>query len=293
MNVPVRIAVFLALGLFAASQSGNIIRLADASPVAIAAWRLTLAAGVLALVSNTRLRTLAGLTGREWGLLVLAGIALATHFFAWIAAVQHTTVANAAVFFSVNPVFTAIAAHLIYREQITRRLVLAIAIGLAGVAVPALSDLRLGSEHLLGDGLAVLCSLLFTAYFLLGKGLLRRLESHVYVTALYAAAALFSLGVMAVAGIPFTGYTTRTWAAFGLMALVPTLVGHTSMNFALRHIDAGRVATLTLSEPLLAGVVAWLVWDEPLRATTGIGYLLICASVVLVLSERPPSGPAA
>ena len=36
-------AVLLAIGLLAASQSGNIIRLADAHPVAICAWRLILA----------------------------------------------------------------------------------------------------------------------------------------------------------------------------------------------------------------------------------------------------------
>ncbi len=289
MKVPTSVAVFLTLGLLAASQSGNIIRLADASPIAITAWRLTMATFVLALLTGPKLRTLALLTLRERVLLVLAGVTLAMHFFAWIAAVQHTTVANAAVFFAINPVFTATAGHLIYRERITPKLIVAIAIGLVGVAIPALSDLRLGSEHLLGDGLAVLCGLLFTIYFLLGKGLLRRLDSSVYVTALYGTAALFSLAVMGVAGIPFTGYTGRTWAAFGLMALVPTLIGHTSMNFALRYIDAGRIATLTLSEPLLAGVVAYLVWDEPLRAATGAGYLLICASVILVLTDRPPA----
>lgn len=289
MKVPFAVVAFLVVGLFAASQSGNIIRLADASPFAIAAWRLTIAAAVLALLTGRRLATLAVLTERERVLLVLAGVALAGHLFAWIAAVQHTTVANAAVFFSINPVFTAVAGHLIYRERITPRLVGAIALGLVGVAIPALSDLHLGSEHLLGDALAVVCSILFTAYFLLGKGLIRRLDSRVYVTGLYGSAALFSILVCAAVGVPFFDYDPRTWMAFGLMALVPTLIGHTSLNFALRYIDAGRVATLTLSEPLMAGLVAYLVWDEPLRATTGAGYVLICASVILVLSDRQRS----
>jgi len=291
-GVPWSVAAFLVVGLFAASQSGNIIRLADASPFAIAGWRLVMAAAVLALITGRRLRALAGLDGRHRLMLVLAGVALAGHLFAWIAAVQHTTVANAAVFFSINPVFTALAAHLIYRERITPRLAAAIGLGLAGVAIPALSDLHLGSAHLLGDGLAVLCSVLFTAYFLLGKALLRLLDSRVYVTALYGVAGLFSMAVMLATGTPFVAYDARTWTAFGLMALVPTLIGHTSLNFALRHIDAGRVATLTLSEPLLAGLVAYLAWDEPLRAATGVGYVLICASVVMVLGDRQRKSPA-
>ena len=48
----------------------------------------------------------------------MAGAALATHFFAWIAAVQLSTVANAAVFFSVNPVIIALAGYFIFGERV-------------------------------------------------------------------------------------------------------------------------------------------------------------------------------
>ncbi len=285
MRVPPAVAVFLAIGLLAASQSGNIIRLADAHPVAICAWRLILASVLLAPLAGRRLIALTRLGGRELGLLVLAGAALTAHFITFIAAIQNSTVANVMVFFGINPVFTAVAAHLIFRERVTRWLLLSIGLGLAGVVVMGIADFQLRPEHTVGNALAVLCSALFTAYFMLGKRLRRTLDNRVYVPALYGVAALLALPLIPVLGLPLVAYDGTTWLAFGLMALVPTMLGHTSMNLALRYIDAGRISVLTLTEPILAGLVALWAWGEPLTWHSGAGYVLIVSSVVVLSRE--------
>ena len=286
MSVPRRVALFLALGLLAASQSGNIIRLADAHPVAICGWRLVIATVLLLPLAGRRLATLGQLTTREWGMLFVAGTALAGHFIVWTAAVQSTTVANAMVFFNINPVFTATAAHLIFREQITRRLTIAIALGLVGITVIALADLHLRPENVVGDLLAVLCSLLFTVYFLLGKRLRQKLDTRVYVPTLYAVSAVVCMAILPTTGGPIVAFDRLTWFAFVLMALVPTMIGHTSLNMALRYIDAGRLSVLTLTEPVFAGGVAYLAWGEPFTWQTAGGYLLIGVAVLVLFGDR-------
>jgi len=290
MRVPRGVAAFLAVGLLAASQSGNIIRLADAHPVAICAWRLVLATLVLAPVAGGRWRSLGQLRAREWGLLLLAGVTLAAHFITFIAAVQNTTVANSLVFFGINPVFTAVAAYLVFRERMTPRLIGAIALGLAGVAVMAVADFHLRPEHLLGDALAVLCSLLCTGFFLIGKRRRRSLDNRVYAPALYGVAALVTLPLLPLLDLPLVRYDGVTWLAFGLMALVPTVLGHTSFNLALRYIDAGRISVLTLTEPIFAGLVAYWAWSEDLAWQTGVGYVLIVAAVVLLARDSWTTG---
>jgi len=139
--VPRSVLVFLLVGLAAASQSGNLIRLADANPIAVAAWRLLLAAAVLAPFAGRDLLLLRTLCRTERILLPLAGLALAAHFFAWIAAVQMTTVANAAVFFAVNPVITAAAEYFLFGQKADRHLKISMILGLAGVAVMGGGDL--------------------------------------------------------------------------------------------------------------------------------------------------------
>jgi drug/metabolite transporter (DMT)-like permease len=289
-----RVYLILGLGLLAASQSGNIIRIGDASPAVIAFWRLFLAGLVVTLLAGPRLRALRRLTGRERLMLALAGAALAGHLIAWIAAVQRTTVANAALFFSVNPVLTATAAHFLFGERVGRFLGLAIGLGLSGVLVLGLSDLRLGGSQLTGDLLSLLCSALFTVYFLLGKRLRPVLDNRVYVSGVYLTASAVALGALLAMGEPLLAHGSRNWVCFGLMALVPTLIGHSLLNHSLRYLDASFVSAATLSEPALAGLVAYLAWDETLGPATWVGYALIGGAVLLlVLDQRRVNRPLA
>lgn len=290
MAVPKKVWVFLAIGLIAASQSGNIIRIGDAHPTAIATWRLLIATALLVPLAGSSLKSLLRLSTRELALLVLAGFTLAAHFLAWIAAVQLTSVANAAVFFAINPVITATAGYLIFKERASRRLAVSIAVGLVGVAALGWNDLSVSPQSLPGDGAALLCSTLFTAYFLLGKRLRRVLPTAAYVTGVYGVAAVFSFAALLVLDEPVVSYDARTWVCFALMALIPTLIGHTSFNNALRYIDAGRVSAYTLCEPFLAGLVAYFAWGEEITAALLVGYGLISISVLVLVFEDSHRG---
>jgi len=281
-----RVHLTLALGLLAASQSGNIIRLGDAHPAVIAFYRLALAGLIMAALAGPRLRQLLALRPGERLMLLGAGVALAGHLGLWIAAVQRTTVANAALVFSVNPLVTAVGAHLLFGERVGPRLGLAILLGLGGVAVVGYGDLGLAGDDWLGDLLALACALLFSAYFLLGKRLRGRLDNRAYVAGVYLSAALTCLLVLLALGEPLAGYTPRTWLCFGLMALVPTLLGHTLLNHALRYLDASFVSAATLSEPALAGLVAFFAWGERVSAAAWAGYALIAGAVLLMVLDQ-------
>jgi drug/metabolite transporter (DMT)-like permease len=285
MTVPRSIYLFLAVGLVSLSQSANIIRISDAGPVAITAWRLLLATLLLAPIAGRGLAALTRLSKTDLAVLVLGALALTAHFFTWIRAVQTTTVANATLFLSINPVITAVAAYLLFGERASRRLAGAIALGIAGVAVLGGNDLDLEPGNLAGDGLALISSVLFTAYFMAAKRVRRVLDARVYVTAVYGIAALFAFAVLAFTDDPIFAYGPRNWICFGLMAVFPTMIGHSSLNTALKYVDAGRISAFTLVEPLLAGIVAAVAWGERITPLVAVGYVLICGSVLMVALE--------
>lgn len=286
MSVPRAVYVFLVVGLIAASQSGNIIKLGQAHPVAITAWRLLIATLLLAPLAARQYGLLRQLSRRDLILLFVAGAALATHFFAWIAAVQMSTVANAAVFFSVSPVIIALAGYFIFGERVGPRLLLSIGLGLAGVVIIGWGDLQFRPEYLVGDLSSVACAVLFAVYFLVAKHVRPRLPSRVYVVVVYGSACVVSFATLFALRLPMVAYNDQTWLCFLLMALVPTMVGHTSLNHAVRYISASRISVATLSEPVLAGLVAFYAWDEPVSAQTAVGYVLICLSVVVLVLDR-------
>lgn len=291
-KAPASVYFFLMVGLVAASQSGNIIRLGDAHPAAIAAWRLLLASAMLFPLAAGELRALAALTRRERVMLLLSGVALAFHFFLWIGAVQRTTVANAALFFAINPVITALAARLLFKEKLGKALALSILMGVAGVLVLGGGDLSVRPDHLPGNLMAIGCSVLFTVYFLLGKKLRTRLPTAVYVTACYGVAATVGFICLLALRLPIVSYSGRTWLCFLMMAVIPTMIGHTSINHAVRYLAAGWISAATLCEPLFAGLVAYLVWGEDVTIHAVLGYVLIAVSVLMTVVSVPSTGLA-
>lgn len=285
MTAPRHAWLWLLVGLAAASQSGNLIRLGHASPVAIAAWRLLLSVVILAPFGLRSWATVRALGRRDLALLGLAGAALALHWFTWIAAVQKSTVANAAVFISVNPVLLSVAGALFFGERIGRRLLIAIGLGLAGVLALAAGDFRWSPNMIDGDLFALASAALFAIYFLVGKRLRTRLDGVTYVTFVYGAAGVVATATLLLSAEPLVRYDGQTWLCFALMALVPTLLGHTGLNVALRYFDVSRISVATLSEPILASAVAAWAWEEAVTLQTAVGYGLISASVLVLVFD--------
>lgn len=298
MKMPRGAMVLLALGLVAASQSGNLVRIADAHPIVIAGWRLVLAAAVMLPIAIPRAGQLRVLPGRLLWEAVLAGLALGAHLVAWIAAVQKTTVVNAATFFCINPLLTALAGWAFLGERVNARLGVSIFLGLVGVLTMGIHDLHLSPSHLEGDLLSLLCSALFTLYLLAGRRVRAVMDNRLYVLVLYGVAGLATLSLAAIRGLPWLDPSPRNWVSYGLLALVPTLLGHTFLNHSLRWLSAARLSVLTLTEPAFAGIVAWLAWGEAIPWSTVAGYGLVALSVVVLLQDvlgpqpRPAVAPA-
>jgi drug/metabolite transporter (DMT)-like permease len=67
------------------------------------------------------------------------------------------------------------------------------------------------------------------------------------------------------------------------MALVSQLFGHTALNAAVRVLTATFVSTMTLLEPVIAGILAASIFGERLGPATAIGACVILAAIGLAL----------
>src|SRR5204863_431850 len=92
---------------------------------------------------------------------------------------------------------------------------------------------------------------------------------------------------------PLVGFAGRDWAVFAAMAAGPMLVGHTGMNYALRHFRATTVNVAALGEPVGATVLAWLIpaIHEAPRAMALAGGVLVLLGITLSLQRETGSDP--
>ena len=75
-----------------------------------------------------------------------------------------------------------------------------------------------------------------------------------------------------------------TLALLGLVFL-PTLVGHTSMNYGVRRLAPLTVSFFTLAEPLVATTAAALLLGERLPLIKLPAYALLLAATLLYLLQ--------
>jgi drug/metabolite transporter (DMT)-like permease len=255
-GAPVRYAA-LGVGVVAVSWAAIFIRLADAPALAIAAWRLILAAvPVLAYALWRHRAEMAGLGRREWGLLLLSGVALALHFATWIASLALTTVASSVALVTTQPVWVALLAAVFVGERVTRRGALAIGVAVAGGVLIAGVDVGLSRSALGGDGLALAGAVFAAVYFLIGRRARAGLSLASYVGIVYPISAVgMALGAWA-SGAKMTGYSPGTWWMLILLALIPQLLGHSLLNWTLRFFSAPFVSVAILGEPVISTALA-------------------------------------
>jgi drug/metabolite transporter (DMT)-like permease len=247
------------------SVSGPLARLANAEPLAIAVWRLTLA---MTLIGGILLVT--G-TWREWRTLsrrdVLvgsgAGVLLAVHFWTWIASLGMTTVAASVLLVNLHPVVIVAGSAFWLGERPTRTQVMGIALALVGAAVIAFGDAGPASgdssRALLGDGLALVGAVAVGLYYLAGRSIRQRLTLWPYVGLVYGACLVALLVFAAFQGTKLWPYAPREWMLFAGIALGPMMLGHTGFNWSLRYVPAYVVSLAVLAEPVGAAVLAMVL----------------------------------
>jgi drug/metabolite transporter (DMT)-like permease len=219
---------------------------------------------------------------------IASGVFLCFHFAFWIESLSHTSVTSSVVLVTMNPIFLGIASPLLLHERVSRHMILAIAIGLAGVAIISareMPSLAANRDVLFGNGLALAGAIMSSAYLLCGRRVRRSLSivSYAYVTYTTAAVCLL-LGVLLLRQ-PIVGYPSQTYLFIFLLAFFPQLLGHSSFNWALKHVSAPVIGTIVLGEPIGASILAWFVLHERPAPIELVGGAVILAAIALAATE--------
>ncbi len=244
------------------SSASIIIRLAEAPPLVIAFYRLGYAAVLHALLSLRSPREYQEFDSNSMLKSMLAGVVLGGHFVLWIYSLHYTTVAASTVLVSFHPILAAAAGYILLGEKLSLRRVLCIVAALIGVGFIASAELTGGAGSLIGDLMAVAAAGAMAVYLITGRDVRRTVKTLPYTTIVYSTAAVSVLLLMMAVGESPWGFSRIQHLLFLLLAIMPTLLGHTLLNWALGYMQTAPVAVATLGEPVGATVLAYLMLGE-------------------------------
>ncbi|MEO0079826.1 MAG: DMT family transporter [candidate division WOR-3 bacterium] len=284
MTLP-RLFAGLGTGIIVLSFASIIIRLLPLPSLVIAAGRLGLASVILAPLFWFRVgRRIVELRRVSWGLVLLSGILLAAHFGLWIESLQRTSVASSVMLVALNPIFVAVLAPLLLKERLNWRLGLAVALGAVGAVVISLPRLQ-SPGSTLGNLLAVGGAVCAAGYLLAGRRIRPGLSLVSYIYIVYTISAIMLIGVALLTGERFTGFRPQVYGLLLLLAVGPQLVGHTSLNWALRYLKAPVVAMAVMGEPIGATILAWLILGQGPTLWEVLGGAIVCTGIYLAATS--------
>jgi drug/metabolite transporter (DMT)-like permease len=285
LNPERKALVVVGFAIVVVSFAAILIRLCTVPTAVIAAWRLALASLILlpVFLATGRGR---GMSPRQVGPCVLAGLFLSLHFLLWIESLKLTTVASSVVLVTTSPIFAAVFGWIALGEVIGRRTLAAIGCCLVGSLVIGRGDFHVEAATLRGDLYALGGAAAFGSYFVLGRWMRRTVGFIPYVFTAYSASAVMLIAWALVTRHQLTGFAPANYLWLLLLALGPQAFGHSSLNWALGHLPAPKVAISVLGEPIGSALLAWLIFHEVPGPALLAGGALILYGVYLALSAK-------
>ena len=266
------------------AASGVIAKgISELGALAVVFWRMWIYAAIVLLFLKMR-----GTPLRRESLRVSwrGGIALGADIMLFFTALRLTTVANATVIGSCQPLLMLLIAGRIFGERPRRQ-----DWGMAAVAIIGVGLVMFGSTGIpgwspRGDLLSVATVVAWTAYFVFSKLSSRHIESSQYPGATALICALFATPFALASGQVFDMPSANAWMWLVVLSVGPGFTSHMLMNWALGLIPAWLGSTLTLGIPVTATIMAWVFLGEEVAAIQFLGMAVVLLALgVIVLGQ--------
>ncbi|MGM0546355.1 MAG: DMT family transporter [Bacteroidota bacterium] len=287
----VKVLAALLVGVSAFGFAPILVRFAsDTSALVLVVYRTVFAAAMLfpfwIWLRDSEYRT--G-KGRERFWIVLSGGCLGLHFSFWISSLYYTSVASASVLVTVHPIIMILVERLWFKRGFAKTTWIGVLLAFLGSVLLGISDSQVEqdfSNPLFGNFLALTAAMIFVVYLLIGQKIRRKREwiDYVFPVYFYAAAACVIIALLMGENL-FDISTIGIWAGAG-MAFGPQILGHGSMNYAVKYVSPTLLSTLILSEPLLASVLAFFLFSELPPLPSIMAMLVILTGVALTWRRK-------
>ena len=276
--------VLLAACLWGTNGTVQALAPEAAQPLVIGALRILL--GGLALLGVAALRGVLR-DGHRWAFwpTLIAALSMAAYQLFFFAGVERTGVAvGTIVGIGSTPILAGPIGFIVRGERPGRRWVVATLLGILGSGLLILMGRSIQLD-LLGIFLATLAGASYAVFATASKGLIEQHATEAVMAVTFCLGALFVLPLLFTAELGWLAQPSGALAVLHL-GLITAALGYLLFGRGLQLVPVATAATLTLAEPLTAGLLGVLVLGEKLTLPAFLGILLIFAGLA-VLSIAP------
>lgn len=266
----------------------------DVSPLAIGSVAMGCGGILQALLALPKMLSARRQIAAHWLNLLTGALAVAVYPLAFYASMHYAgVVAGTVISIGSAPLLSALIEYYFDGQPLSRQWLTGAFSGVVGMVLLSIAEDRAAVS---GNSLQTLTGILlglvagFT-YALYSWSARRMMHNGVNASAAmgstFGAGGLLLVPVLLLTGAPLLASTANTVVAL-YMALVPMFIGYLCYGFGLARIKASTATTLTLTEPVVAAVLAVTLVGERLPATgwVGIGLIILCLVIITLPARR-------
>lgn len=280
---PILRFALLIFGVMCGSTAVILIKASDEHPFLVASYRLLLASVILFPFFLRDLQEDPTYGWRQVSWTLLPALALAVHFMSWVVGARMTPVANASLIANLTPVAMPFFVWMFFRERVNRIELFGTLLTLIGLVLLTGFTFRLNPEHFRGNLICFGSMLAFAMYLALGRRNGGRIRLWLYMVPLYFFAGLISLIAATFWINPLKPYSLNNVLYILALAIIPTVGGHTILNYSLKFLRGQVVSVTNLSQPIFATLLGYLVFKEKPTALFYLAAGIMMAGILIVL----------
>jgi DME family drug/metabolite transporter len=277
--------VLLAACLWGTNGTAQALAPPGAKPIIIGTLRIVLGGLALLLFSVIRGNLRDQVRWARWPTL-LAALSMAAYQLFFFAGVARTGVAvGTIVGIGSTPILAGPIGYLVRGEKPSRRWLVATLLGVIGCSFLIAVG---GNMHadLLGIFLAICAGGSYAVFTTMSKGLIEQHAPEAVMAVTFCLGALFVLPLLFTANLAWLSQPAGYLVVLHL-GVISAAVAYILFANGLKLIPVATAATLTLGEPLTAGLLGIFYLREPVTIYELVGILLIFAGLVVLATEQP------
>ena len=263
---------------------------ASIGPLAVALIRFTIASFTLLLYQRVR----GGISvAREDRIkLVMLGffvVPINQGFFLF--GLSRSTASHASLLYALTPLFVLLLAGRVLGERSIGSKLFGTLVAFAGVAIILFErGLRNEMGVLVGDVMILVAVSAWAAYTVLAKQLVDRYDAMTVTTWAIVSGTVMCLPGFLIPGAipPLQSIAPGAWGGILYLSIGTSVIAYPLYMYALRHLEASKVAVTTNIQPILTAILSWAIFRERFTPGFVVGALLVLAGVTWVETRKSP-----
>jgi DME family drug/metabolite transporter len=281
--------VLIAACLWGTNGTAQALAPQGAEPVIIGTLRIAL--GGLVLLTYAALRG-ALRDGKRWAVIptLLGAACMAAYQIFFFSGVARTGVAvGTIVGIGSTPILAGPIAYIIRGERPSRRWMIATLLGVIGCVLLLAAGEEINIDPL-GIFLAICAGGSYAVFTTVSKGLMEKHMPEAVMAVTFCLGSLFILPLLIGADLHWLSQPAGIMVIFHL-GVITAALSYTLFARGLNLVPVATAATLTLGEPLTAGLLGVFFLQEPITQLAFMGIALIFTGLVVLSTERQPTYP--